>query len=286
MIATDRLIYLELQKTGCSHVRRLLKEHFNGSVTGKHNRPRNTDVTSRFVVGSIRNPWEWYVSLWAFGASGRGAVRHRTGRKVELGYYHRQLPKAMGKNWLSISEFVTSFLHDSVKPVAKWRSTYENSEDPDQFRMWLKLILNPVRRFDIGEGFGFSPLSQYSGFLTYRFFRLFTVGSGVFKDTRLNTSAGLELFDKEQNVANAIIRTENLEEDFIRAVRLAGYAPDKSVLGRIRNSARNKTNVSDRREVEHYYDEETVRLVALRDEYIIEKFGYKPPDLSRPFLKV
>jgi hypothetical protein len=50
----------------------------------------------------------------------------------------------------------------------------------------------------------------------------------------------------------------------------------------IRNKEVGKTNVSERRPARYYYDDETMALVAGRERYLIEKYGYHPPDQVRP----
>ena len=70
MFVAQGLIYLELQKTGGTHIRRLLERYTGGKPVGKHNRlPAGSDAD--FIIGSIRNPWDWYVSLWAYGVTQR-----------------------------------------------------------------------------------------------------------------------------------------------------------------------------------------------------------------------
>ena len=276
MFVTDALVYLELQKTGGSHICRLLEKCFDGRPEGKHNR-LTTGYSDRYVIGSIRNPWDWYVSLWAYGVGGHGAVRSRTGRGIDFSYYHRMLPKAMGKNWLTPSELFSSLIHDAIKPIRQWSLTYGYSSDPELFRSWLKLLLNRKRRFDIGEGYGFSPLSRHAGLLTYRYFRLYTLGDRIFRDRRLQVFSGIVDFDREFNIARGMIRTEALEEDFIRVLSDAGHSFSQDQLRAIRNHKDGKTNVSERQSADFYYDEETVALVAERDRYLIEKYDYAAP---------
>jgi hypothetical protein len=62
MFVADGLVYLELQKTGGSHICRLLEQYANGRPEGKHNR-LTAEYSTHYVIGSIRNPWDWYVSL-------------------------------------------------------------------------------------------------------------------------------------------------------------------------------------------------------------------------------
>lgn len=275
MFIADQLIFLELQKTGGSHIRRLLKQYTNGGVQGKHN--RLLDLPDRAVIATIRNPWDWYVSLWAYGVGGKGAIRSRVETGVDFNYYYRMLPKAMGKNWLSPGEFLRSFQYDLTKPVAQWRNTYQDSSDPELFREWVRLLFDKKRRFDIGEGYGFSPVSEHAGLLTYRYFRLLTLGDRIFHDQRLSSLSGIAEYDIELNIASNVIRMESLEEDFVKALMDAGIELTEQQVAEIVNKQGGKTNVSQRKPVGFYYDEETADLVARGDCYLIDKYGYQSP---------
>lgn len=276
MFVTNKLAFLEMQKTGGTHITRLLERYTDGKIVGKHNRLTD-ESADRFVFGSIRNPWDWYVSLWAYGVSGRGAIRSRCVSGIDFNYYHRMLPKEMGKNWLTLRELSISLYYDSIKPVSSWQSTYKDATNPELFRQWLRLILDDQRRFDIGEGYGFSPISRHFGLLTYRYFRLFTRGAHVFKDARLSHFEGLVAFDHDFNVASDMIKTESLEEDFIRIISALGYVLSSDEINAIRDKEGGKTNVSERQSAAFYYDDATIELVANKERYIIEKYGYAPP---------
>jgi hypothetical protein len=277
MFISKDLVFLELQKTGGSHILRLLSQWVDGEVVGKHNRlDRGSD--ERFVLGSIRNPWDWYVSLWAYGVGGQGAIRARTHRGLDFDYYWRMLPKSMGKNWLTPLELVTAIFHDCLKPVSSWEATYQDAENPKQFRAWLKLLLSKERRFDFGEGFAFSPVSRQAGLMTYRYLRLFTLGDEIYRDGNLGHIDGIREFDKARNIAKAMIRTECLEDDFIVALEKAGYPVSAEQREAIKNSG--KTNRSKRNKAAFYYDQETLDLVAERERFLIEKYGYSPPALD------
>jgi hypothetical protein len=82
MYKTDELIYIQIQKTGCSHIAELLSKLFDGKQIGKHNAATQHDLNSgRHVISSIRNPWDWYLSLWSFGVQGNGGFRNRVTRR-------------------------------------------------------------------------------------------------------------------------------------------------------------------------------------------------------------
>ncbi len=276
MFVAENLVYLELQKTGGTHIRRLMQQCTDGEAAGKHNRLTEA-YRDHFIFGSIRNPWDWYVSLWAYGAGGKGAVRMRVARHFELDYYTRTLPKAMGKNRLSPAELFTSVWHDIIKPVDDWNETYADSDSPERFRRWLKLILGADSRYDFGEGYAFSPVSACAGLLTYRYLRLFTLGDSIYRDSRLASPSGIVEFDDAHNVASAMIRTESLEPDFAAIMEQTGHRYPPAENADSKDGAAERTNSSKRRDAAFYYDDETIALVAEKERFIIDKYAYSPP---------
>lgn len=280
MFISDQLVFVELHKTAGSHIGRCLQEILPGRQQGKHN-PVPSELHQRFILGSIRNPWDWYVSLWAFGCDGHGSVYHQTSRRFDWGYYWRQLNKEMGRTWLSPGQYVRQCAADAVKPVSQWRDCYADSASPEGFRQWLRLLLDPQRRFDIGEGFGFSPLAQHSGLLTYRFFKLFSdLGQHLYTDPTLGQPHALPKYWEDHRITDFIIRNESLEADLIRGLELAGVDLKAEHRILIEQGKTQKTNTSTRRAADFYYDDETIELVRSRDKLIIQLFDYQPPRVS------
>ena len=78
MFVSDQIVFIELQKTGSTHVRHLLTGLLGGSLKGKHNAP-TPEILARGtpILGSVRNPWSWYVSLWTYGCQKKGVLYQR-----------------------------------------------------------------------------------------------------------------------------------------------------------------------------------------------------------------
>ncbi len=277
MFISDPLVFVELHKTAGSHIGRCLQTILDGRQEGKHN-VVPPELYDRFILGSIRNPWDWYVSLWGFGCDGKGSAYHQATRRFGWSYYWRQLNKEMGKTWLAPSEYLTQIVSDASKPVNAWREAYRDSSDPACFRAWLKLIMDPERRYDIGEGYGFSPVSQHSGVLTYRFFKLFTrLRQELYYAPALTRVGNLaEVWDKT-SITDAIVRSETLEDELVQALEFAGIALTEEHRRFIHQGKTQKTNTSTRKSADYYYDDETIALVNQRESFIIQYFGYQPP---------
>ena len=277
MFVSEKLVFVELHKTGGTHICRWLGKLVGGEQRGKHNRVP-PDLQDRFILGSVRNPWDWYVSLWAFGCGGEGSVRRQTTRKIDLCYMHRQLNHEMGQRRLSAGQWWTQLCHDLVKPVGRWRDVYRDPEDATAFRQWLRLIMDPGRRYDVGEGFGFSPVSSRFGLLTYRYLKLFTdLGPLLYVDSGLRNLDGLRDVWNARHQVDFVIRNENLETDLLDALAAAGCQVSDSNRAALLEARTRKTNTSRRRETNYYYDQETSALVAEREALVVGNHGYVPP---------
>lgn len=267
MFITDKLIYLQMQKTGCTHIASLLSKHVGGKQHGLHNWLESYD-TNKFIVGSVRNPWDWYVSLWAYGCSQRGGFQRRLTSHHSLGTL---LKRGLKRKFREV-------MKEPRKPISLWKSTYEDPDNQENFRKWLKLVYDPRRKTDLGEDYSYSSISSFAGFMTYRYCYLHL--RDFFRKRNfagINDIDELRAFDKTHNLLDGIIRTESLEDDFIRVVQRAGHKLSKATIKAIKDSSKVKTNPSQHRSTSYYFDEETRNLVSQKEEFIIEKYGYKPP---------
>lgn len=274
MFVSESLVFTELHKTAGSHLLKLLSTYVGGQQIGKHNRIPE-DLRNKFVLGSIRNPWDWYVSLWGYGCDRQGSVYLQTTRKSSLRYCLQQLPKEMGRQRPAVGHVAKQMKSDLNKDNQAWQAVYADSADVQAFRRWVRMMFDPAKAMDIGEGYGFSPFSQHAGLLSYRFFKLFTALDERVYDKSLDTSfEKLKLIWNEQGFVNAFVRQENLEDDFISSVAQAGISLSDSDKASILDGKNKKTNTSSRKAVSHYYDEETANIILQREKFIIERFGY------------
>ena len=112
MIEYDNFIYLDVYRTGSSHVVDLLGKICEGKpihavrhASLTRCRPWGT-TGGKVVFTAVRNPWDWYVSLWAIGADGKRPIRkpmleHKAQADVDA-LYDRSDPKAGFSRWLNV----------------------------------------------------------------------------------------------------------------------------------------------------------------------------------------
>ena len=271
MYVSDRLVFVELQKTGSSHVVRLLKGTVAGKIVGKHNTPpRRLLNSSRKFIGSIRDPWEWYVSLWAYGCDKRGGLYDEVTRADSA--------IRTARDWILSPVYSASLLYSRISRSPElWRRCYADPDDPKAFRDWLRMVHDGRHWHDVGESYGRYPMSRVAGLLTYRYLKLYCRNG--FKS--IGSLEGLRDYEERNCYVDYFIRNEDLEGGFAAALRHAGIPLSDEQRSRVDSAGR--TNASSRKHpAAFYYDDETARIVGRRERLIIDKFGYKPPSLGLP----
>jgi hypothetical protein len=273
MFISERIIFLELQKTGCTHIRNLLKEFVGGRFVERHNQAEaHLFSGNRVFMGAVRDPWAWYLSVWAYSCDRKGDH-----------YSNVSTPgiRLRNRGWRlhPFSLLVDVLQSRPNRHPEQWRRTFRDVNDAGAFRAWL-YMLNDERYWpDVGEGYWRFPLNRFAGFLTYRYLRLFTCRKGELgKLGQVSTAGQLVEYDRRDCFIDHFIRNESLESDLLDALRQAGVeVPQDAAAGL---AARPKTNTSSkRRGVQDYYDAATEKLVGERDRLIIDKFGYVAPSL-------
>ncbi|KAF0248410.1 MAG: hypothetical protein FD167_2187 [bacterium] len=281
MFVADRLVYLQLQKTGCTHIAHILADFIDGKQIGKHNSLSST-FTGKYIIGSIRNPWDWYVSLWAFGCGRKGGLYRRlTGIRHNFQWFTRKVLR----NVLLTKRVPIGLIKDTIvashqRPTSLWYSVYRDNMDAESFRAWLRLMFDPKRSADLGEKYARSSLNRFAGFFTYRYLKLYSRSvSPVLETNYFNCINDLFEFDSQNNVLDSIIRMEALEDDLVLALTNAGYPLTEEQKDKIHSGKNVKQNASKHQNALFYYDQETIDLVAERERFIIKKYGYQLPSL-------
>ncbi len=271
MYISERFVFIELHKTGCTHIRNILKELFDGDFTGKHDQA-SFDLFSgeRVFLGSIRDPWEWYTSLWAYGCDNKGEVFNNVTRRGM---------SIRGLGWRSNPYAAFLKLLANSRNPPKWMDTYKNVNDAEAFRAWLYMMHDASYLGDIGEGYGECSVSRIAGLLTFRYLKLFCTKLGGLNNLdHLSTFEELKKYENENCFIAHFIRNENLESDLLRGLEDFGAKIPSNKKSDI--LSRLKTNVSSRKHgPKYYYDSKSENLIAEREKLIIEKFGYVAPSL-------
>ena len=78
MLATASWVYLDLEKTGCTFLRNVFQSIFPPEsflVSSKHSLMATQNLLPKIMT--VRNPYDYYFSLWRYGLDGKGGVYER-----------------------------------------------------------------------------------------------------------------------------------------------------------------------------------------------------------------
>ncbi len=147
MIVGKKYIFIHLPKCGGLHLSKILIDNFEGEFWGSHEEDyHNTlmdKITCKKIIGCVRNPLSFYVSMWAYGCKGLG--------------------------WLNIR--IKELLPNK-------RYLYNDPKNKEHFREWLRLIMNPPEI--LHQLYGLNNLGESKnkniGIFTLRYIYLYQKG--------------------------------------------------------------------------------------------------------------
>lgn len=276
MLVGERLIYLQLQKTGSTRITDLIQATVGAEERSKHDRIRRVDLAepelgSKYRLGSVRSPFSYYVSLWAFGCHKAGGIFERT-TGISRADQAPHLRGSFGHKTVPLAERDRR----ARKRAARWLETYTHADDADAYRAWIALLNHPKYRGDVGEGYGKSAIARHAGLLTYRYAVLFVLGVVPGEPhEELGTPESFREYVEANHLCQGMVRVEHLADDLEAAMTAAGHqlTDEQRALIHGRTDAKGE-NRSKHRPTEWYYDDATRDLVARRDRFVIERHGY------------
>ena len=257
MLIGERIIYIELHKTGCTYTRNVLTNLPSTPFisNGKHNTIESVpqdligDIENKIIVGNIRNPWDWYVSLWAFGCLQKGGLYKRMTQK----------PSLFSKKGLKQNLRNPSSIFHNTKV---WHEVYADANNPELFQKWLHILLE--KKSPQGR------LHEHLGVLTQRYLKLYTYN---FRNELLKLSDYNDLKNfADTSFIQVFIKNEHIEEDLLKHADQLHL--NKEELQSTFTKLDSRINTSERNSYESYYNDYSIDLIQKKEKLIIETFNY------------
>jgi len=128
----------------------------------------------------------------------------------------------------------------------------------------------------LGEGYGKTAITDFCGFMTYRYLYLCCRNIKYLKNSKLISNFNdLACFDSDNCFIDYFIRQEILKDSFCKAIERVRPLTQKK---RALIYSLRKTNTSERTlSIKDYYDNDSIDLIQSRDKLLIDKFNYLPP---------
>jgi hypothetical protein len=265
----DNYVFVELQKTGSTHIKQQLQALLGGRSEGKHNKPSEDQLgPDRVIIGSVRDPWSWYLSLWSYGCQRRGSLYTRL---VDPHNWQHSLPLLQARQHahgdLMLEQLTPQRAHDV------W---YADTGSAQGFREWLRAICLPEMRTTVQSGFEASGLGRWGcGMMSYRYLKLFTHGVTTLAQ-EVHSAEDLRQWTQRHFRPAHMIRLHTLAEDLIATVQALGQPLSPEQCAALRQAR--PTNRSSRpHPFGHYYDAQALDDVARREWLLIERHGFQQP---------
>jgi hypothetical protein len=253
VIEFEKYIYLDVYKTGSAHLKYLLPEITEGQqVRLKRHAPLTAGrpyswTGGKLVFATVRNPWDWYTSLWSYACERKGGIWR---------FFSEALPK---------SEIRPMF--DPQNPVASFEKWLRAVNDKD--------FMERVIRNNLPE----SGLAGIVGLYTFRFMRVTTPYPTVFLKSWLVPGIDAAIrYQRRFHMYKDVLRSESLNSDLKAYVakhreRCRFRADAEAIIDRFAAAPRN-TSTRVLPGFRDYYNDATRQLVADKDRLFLELFGY------------
>lgn len=238
------LLYDHMPKAGGTFLIKL----FNAAI-GRENFETRTefenvtqdDVDNNFVVGSVRNPCDYYLSLWAYGVERGGAMKH-----------------------LIMPEHLRDYVYHT-------RSAHKNStEDIRRFRRWIRLISSKGHPGVMSIRFAksYAVLEQdIPGFLPPQ---------ALNKEELDSVARALATPDYKDRVS-CWVKAERLDRDAVQCLHKWHHVTGRDINWRAFNEALSNANhlSSSHGRCKEYYTSKLAQAVRDLEAPIFRDFGYR-----------
>ena len=272
MIFGKKYVFLELGRTGSTYARYILVQIPNSYGVGKkHNNYNSLNISKKkefeqkYKIGTIRNPFEFYVSLFVFCCEKRGGLYDRITKKPDIFSYY---------NYSDI--FKTIYLHFKYKK--KWLRVLDNRNSNENFKHFIKLLfdINPEA---MGNHYGLSKLNNSIGLLTFNYLKLYSKNF-INESKTLKSYKEIVEYDKKNNFMDCVFRNESLAQDILDNYKFYADSEDTIKKAILNRPKRSKTSTV-KKPFHLFYDDELKEIIFKKDQFIFEKYGYCFEDLLK-----
>jgi hypothetical protein len=273
MLTSDKLILVELHKTGSSRLKKLLGDFVGGETSGKHAGYADELVaTGKPIVGYVCNPLTWYLAQWQLGCAGKGDIHKRLTdqeRWDQLQARRANRPVKEGSRPGALD------IPDGWNADYARKTWYADADSPEAFHEWLKAVLanRAIRRL-VDPGYAGSPVSKLAGLMTYHLFTSFVRG-GENIDKSIDSLEALEALGAANAITSHFIRAESVGTDLLQVLTTLGIRLTDEQRAAV--EALKDRGAAAAKAIQRFYDVPSLRMVAKRDELVSKLFGYTAP---------
>ena len=273
MLTSDKLILVELHKVGSTRLKKLVGEIVGGESSAKQSAYSDElAATGKPVVGYVCNPLTWYLGQWKLGCEGKGEFHKRLTDETKWDLLRSKRAQLPPKNEAAKEAKALPEGWGAARAKDFW---YADANNPEAFREWLQAVAvhRGLRRL-VDHAYNNSPVARLGGLMTYQFFIMF-VRNAENMEKSVDSMEALQALWQEKSITSRFIRAEAISED-LRKVLEALQVPLNDEQRAAVEGLKERTG-ADEAAILRFYDAASLRLVAKREAFLNQLFGYGPP---------
>ena len=274
MLTSDKLILVELHKTGAARLQKVLGDVLGGEKSGGRRQSYADElaVLGKPVVGYLCNPLSWYLEQWQLGCAGKGDIHKRLTSDVRWAQLNTRLKNREGKEG---SKPDRKQIPEGWGPEHARDFWYADAENPEAFREWLRAVVSErgLRKL-VDHAYGSSPMSRMAGLMSYQFFNMFVRGAENMEKS-VDSMEALASLHEGQKITTHFIRAESIGADLKRVLD-ALQVPLSDDQRAAVEGLKDRAGAAEAANI-RFYDAASLRLVAKREAFLNQLFGYGPP---------
>lgn len=273
MLTSDKLILVELHKVGSTRLKKLVGEIVGGESSAKQSAYSDElAATGKPVVGYVCNPLTWYLAHWRLGCEGKGEFHKRLTDETKWDLLRSKRAQLPPKNETARDAKALPEGWGAARAKDFW---YADANKPEAFREWLQAVAahRGLRRL-VDHAYNNSPAAKLGGLMTYQFFIMF-VRNAENMEKSVDSMEALQALWKDKSITSRFIRAEAISED-LKKVLEGLHVPLNDEQRAAVDGLKERTG-ADEAAILRFYDAASLRLIAKREAFINQLFGYGPP---------
>ena len=271
MIIGKKFFISEMPKTGTTFLRNYFLQYKNIELTIHHEtlnqNKRYNLLNLKNRIGIIRNPYDWYLSLWKW------SCREKKGSLI----YSDLVSIRLKLKRLILNERLFSYIFNQiVKNRNQLKVLFIDVNSKKNFNKFLDIMLNFKNRYKIGSEYSFVPFENL-GYMTYIFFsqNMLRKNYNIMYNSNYKLHEILKYNDSNL-YTNIFFKTEKLNYSLKKFL-----LKNKIKLKNFNKLNNNSTPKILNKNIKSFFNNKNLLLIEKKENYIFKKFNYKKLSITQ-----
>tara|TARA_B100001057_G_scaffold487007_1_gene569066 strand:- start:144 stop:956 length:813 start_codon:yes stop_codon:yes gene_type:complete len=265
MIIGKNFFISEMPKTGTTFLRSYFAQYKNIELTIHHEtlnqNKRYNLLNLKNRIGVIRNPYEWYLSLWKW------SCKEKRGSLI----YSDLVSIRLKLKRLILNERIFGYIFNQIiKDRKQLKALFRDVNSKKNFNKFLNLMLNFKKRNLIGSEYSFVPFEDL-GYMTYIFFsqNMLRKNYNIMYDSKHKLKEVLKK-NNSKLYTNIFFKTEKLNHNLKKFLK-----NNKIKIKNFSKLNNNSTSKILNKNIKDFFSKKNILLIEKKENYIFKKFNYK-----------